>query len=76
MLNDLYSYDIALGIWLKRERTTTNGEPPSPRFGLGLSTVSGRLYVFGGNGSTGLYIAMFFNLKRIFPYSTYTCTHQ
>ena len=50
-LNDLYVYNTKSRRWTD----TTNlvqGQPPSPRFGLGFAAVGERLFVFGGTSIT------------------------
>ena len=50
-MNDLYRFDIQNWTWTNISRVKgDNGPVPSPRFGAGMASVEGQLFVFGGHG--------------------------
>ncbi|KAI8971129.1 hypothetical protein BDB01DRAFT_730974 [Pilobolus umbonatus] len=49
-LNDLYAFRIRSGRWYM---LTNIGLPPSPRYGLTLTAIDKKLYLFGGESKTG-----------------------
>lgn len=53
-LNDLHVFDSSTMAWTDLTVAAT-GFPPSPRDGAGFAAAGGRLYVYGGQGSTGLF---------------------
>ena len=53
-MEGFYSFNLTLGIWIQLTDDIMSGNPPCGRSGFGFSSMKSLLYVFGGNGSSGL----------------------
>ncbi len=68
-MNDLHSFDLALGTWIEITISIT-GVLPSARSDFGFTSTRSRIYAFGGRGSAGVIIVMIhsvlFLVSRLF----------
>jgi hypothetical protein len=56
LLNDLFTLDLDQLAWEDLTGIAL-GTPPAPRAGLGITSVSGRIFIFGGVGLHGAGLA-------------------
>ena len=59
LFNDLHEYDISTEAWENltiMADPTSKGAQPSPRWGHGLISVAGKLFIFGGIDEHGMLI--------------------
>ncbi len=54
LLGDFFCFNLTLGIWIQLTDDIMHGNPPYWRSGFGFASLNSLLYVFGGNGSSGL----------------------
>ncbi len=52
-LGDLFHLDALSLHWTSLSAGLTKGSPPTARYGHGMATIHGSIYIFGGLGASG-----------------------
>jgi hypothetical protein len=65
-LNDLHQFNPRTLEWNQILPTEVSGIPPSVRVGFGFASANGKLFVYGGKSTSGLYEKMDFAYVLLF----------